>query len=160
MSGVANVLMGIMGGAMSIGLTLAGGSHLAPRFAEAERTAKAAMVITAVKQTGHAVSMASALDGGVGTGLAGTRSLISSGWLVAAPTNPTSDQPAGSPVLTIAADGTRYVRMPLIADDGTLCEAVAKQSGTVAAVRSVDAAAPVSGCAYDEDGRPLAFMKV
>lgn len=160
MAGVANVLTGIMGAAMSIGLTLAGGSHLAPRFAEAEQTAKAAMVITAVRQTGQAVAMASTLDGGVKPGLEGTRSLISSGWLLSAPTNPTSDQPAASPVLSIGTDGTRFVTMPLIADDGTLCRAVAKQSGTTGTVDRVDAEAPLSGCAFDDRGRPMAFMKV
>ena len=160
MAGVANVLTGIMGAAMTMGLALAGGSHLAPRFAEAEQTAKAAMVITAVRQTGHAVTMASALDGGVKTGLEGTRSLISSGWLLSAPTNPTSDQPAASPVLSIGRDGTRFVTMPLIADDGTLCRAVAQQSGAPGTVHGVDADAPLSGCAVDDQGRPMAFMKV
>lgn len=159
MVGVPNVLMGIMGAAVTMGLALAGGSQIGPQFRQVDEVTRAAMVITAVRQTGQAAVMASTLDGGVKQGIEGTRALVSSGWLSSTPTNPTSDQPAGAPVVRLGEDGTRFVAMPLVADDGRLCAAVAKQSGDTPVVDRLDASAPVSGCARI-GGSPTAFVRI
>lgn len=159
MSGVPNVLMGILGSTVTMGLALAGGSQIGPQFRKVDETTRAAMAISAVRQTGQAVIMATALDGGVRPGIDGTMSLVRSGYLNGTPRNPTSDQPAGSPVVTMGRDGTRFVAMPLVADDGTLCDAVVKQSTSSRILDDLDSSAPTSGCARI-DGRPLAFVRV
>lgn len=159
MVGVPNVLMGILGSTVTMGLALASGSQIGPQFQEVNQTTRAAMAMSSVRQTGQAVIMATTLDGGVEPGLDGTMSLIRRGLLNTTPRNPTSDQPAGVPVVTMGRDGTRFVAMPLVADDGTLCEAVVKQSTSSRILDHLDASAPTSGCAR-LDGKPVAFVRV
>lgn len=133
MTAVTQIMMGVMGGAITIGLTMASGAHFAPTYDDASLKTQAAVVMTAVKHTGSAVVMARALDGSVETGMPGVQRLVKQGYLSSLPTNPTNDQPSGIPVLQTAADGTQYVQMRLIGDDGRLCDEIAKQTGLAAA---------------------------
>lgn len=159
MSGVTNVVVGALGGVMAIGLSLAGGSHMGPQWREASETAKAAMTLSAVQQTGQAAVMAAMEGEGPSVGLPGLRRLIEAGWLSGVPRNPTSDQPSASPVPIVASDGRRYVSMDLIGDDGSLCAAVARQAGLGAPVSDVGADGAHAGCARTSRGS-VAFVRM
>lgn len=159
MSGVSSVLVGIMGGVMTIGLTMAGGSFLAPGFDQANVTAKAAQVLTAMQQTGAAAAMARTMDGDVGIGVDGVRRLVAQGWLSSMPRNPTGDQPADAPALMPAPDGTRYIQMPLFGDvDGRICDTVAKMTGLPGAPGLEAAPMAPTGCIRTSGGS-VAFAR-
>lgn len=159
MTAFANVLTGIMGATMTIGLAAAGGSQMAPRYEEAKVTSRAAMAISAVRQTGQAVVMARAVDGSVPNGLEGVKSLVSSGWLNAVPENPTDDQPSGAPV-PISHEGSSWVEMRLAGNVG-VCDEIARQSGMgreAPEVASLDSDVR-EGCVMTRSG-PVAFVRV
>lgn len=156
MSGVANVMMGILGSTITIGLASVGGMSLAPRYEEARQTATAAHVMTALVQTGAAVTMARATGGQVGTGREGMVDLVRQGWLSSLPVSPTTGAMA---TLEPAPDGSSYVQMRLADADGRVCDEIAREAGMASApVADVAPMAPY-GCIRTSQGS-LAFARI
>lgn len=152
MSGVANVLMGIIGATVTMGVASVGTSSLSPRYEDAQTTARAVMALSAVKQTNAAVIMARTVDGGVEPGLAGVQKMVADGWLSRIPDNPTSFEPSAAAMVAPAADGSRYIQMRLVGDNGSLCDEIARQVGMEAAPIAEVAPRTGAGCVRTSSG--------
>ena len=144
---MSNVLIGIIGVILFIGLALAGALFLGPRFQEATSNSKASATMQAISQTADAAVLASlqtgertqsSSDGKIG------RDLVAAGYLKSAPVNPTF--PAWA-IDAVSENGTyvgdaRYMAagMPISDETTKVCTAIARQSGM----------------RLEDDGRPLA----
>lgn len=133
---MSNVLIGIIGVILFIGLALAGALFLGPRFQEATANSKAAAYVQAVKQVSDAVNMANIQNGTKAQ--VGTLSTLSPDYLKTIPNGTFFRNMSGTgsdaEVAVISSDRTPE------ANSETICAAVARQSG----IPLVNNAAPTS----------------
>jgi hypothetical protein len=130
---MSNVLIGIIGVILFIGLALAGALFLGPRFQAATISSKASATVAAAKQVADAAAMREVVEGssaatGAATGLA-------PGYLKSVPRNPVENRSENDPIL-VDADGNlsgkpRYVVMGLYGagDNHKYCVEINRQSG-------------------------------
>ncbi len=130
---MSNVLIGIIGVILFIGLALAGALFLGPRFQESTNNSRASAAVQAVAQVANAANMYKVQEGkdfagtatadisNTTTGLVGT-------YLKSVPANPTAN---GGTITITAVNGTatRYVELGLGDNAKSICEAVNRQSG-------------------------------
>ncbi len=133
---MSNVLIGIIGVILFIGLALAGALFLGPRFQESTNNSKAASVVQAVSQVSSAVSMRNMTTGtsmnpkgpGIDLGL-----LVSEGYLKSVPSN--AGRAGTAPVLMMDAGSGQDIAPAshIVMGLGTaeqICRAIARQTGT------------------------------
>ena len=145
---MSNVLIGIIGVILFIGLALAGALFLGPRFQESTNNSRASAAVQAVSQVSSAANMYRVQEG---RGAADVTTLQTSGYLKSVPSNPTGGT---APALTGTANDTvgRYATMVLAGNSAAICEAINKQSGIADADTNTDgfqfptAAAGTQGC--------------
>lgn len=139
---MSNVLIGIIGVILFIGLALAGALFLGPRFQESTNNSKASAAVQAVSQISSAANMANVQNGSATQAGAPTL-LASSGFLKSVPSNPTSGTGATAPTLVtaggLATGDAGYAVMQLGTNAGAICAAIAKQSGMGTAFVGTDA---------------------
>jgi hypothetical protein len=147
---MSNVLIGIIGVILFIGLALAGALFLGPRFQESTNNSRASAAVQAVAQVANAANMYKVQEGkdfagtatadisNTTTGLVGT-------YLKSVPSNPTSGTGAGTITLDSIPSGNniRYVRLALGDNGQSICEAVNRQSGVTG---TLTAPAGTQGC--------------
>ncbi len=124
---MSNVLIGIIGVILFIGLALAGALFLGPRFQESSNNSKAAAAIQAVSQVSSAVNMALVQGGATVTPHATSlEGLQTDGYIKSIPANPAG---LGVPLLFSSTGGetTDMVIMPVTSE--AVCAAAARQSG-------------------------------
>ncbi len=120
---MSNVLIGIIGVILFIGLALAGALFLGPRFQQSTQASRASAAVQATAQVASAMNMYRAVEG---TDYAGTGfdDLVTAGYLKAVPSNPTGtgDFDVGS-----VSDGNGSSRPVVLMRLGTDAEAVCKE---------------------------------
>jgi type II secretory pathway pseudopilin PulG len=133
---MSNVLIGIIGVILFIGLALAGALFLGPRFQESTNNSKASAAVQAVSQVSSAVNMYQVQEGkaptnsaitGPTTPTASYTELVTGQYLKSVPTNP-----AGTGAISISDGPTatsKRVTMPLSTNAQAICEAIHKQTG-------------------------------
>ena len=135
---MSNVLIGIIGVILFIGLALAGALFLGPRFQESTNNSRASASVQAVAQVSNAVNMYKVQEGKDATAGAITAAtttpvaaasqtytdLVGSGYLKSVPSNPTGP---GNIVLG-ATGSTRIVTMDLGGNAQAICKAINKQT--------------------------------
>ncbi len=156
---MSNVLIGIIGVILFIGLALAGALFLGPRFQESTNNSKASAAVQAVSQIASAANMANVQNGSATQAGAAT-TLASSGFLKSVPSNPTAG--GTDPVLVSSAGAATgdagYSVMALGTNAGAICAAIAKQSGmgtafvTTNATTGVDTVVPVAALPANPSG--------
>ena len=132
---MSNVLIGIIGVILFIGLALAGALFLGPRFQESTNNSKASAAVQAVSQISSAANMNN-VQGGTAT-QAGSNAtvvtkLVTDGYLKSIPSNPVTL--GGAPLLVGSAAGAAtgdasHVIMSIPTASVAICEAIARQSG-------------------------------
>jgi hypothetical protein len=126
---MSNVLIGIIGVILFIGLALAGALFLGPRFQESTQNSKASAIAQSMAQIASAANMYRVQEGlDLGSDEAALTLLSSRGYLKSTPA------PAGANRLVLAATNGGAVGPAafVIADLGdakALCEAIERQSG-------------------------------
>ncbi len=146
---MSNVLIGIIGVILFIGLALAGALFLGPRFQESTNNSRAAAVIQAVSQISNAANMYRVQEGRSVASNANIDTILrGEGYLKSVPANPASD--VYVPLLATAG-GVRsstqpadYVVMQLTDNAAAVCSAIAKKSGQAL---GADDAPPEAGTA-------------
>ena len=132
---MSNVLIGIIGVILFIGLALAGALFLGPRFQEATNNAKASAAVQAVSQVAHAANLYETTNGQFLTNaLDNASTLRDGGFLKALPVNPIV---AANTPFTIASTGGLSATRPsfvlmYLGQDTTardVCIAVERQMG-------------------------------
>jgi type II secretory pathway pseudopilin PulG len=132
---VSNVLIGIIGVILFIGLALAGALFLGPRFQESTNNSKASAVVQAVSQVAQATNMFVVQEGTVPSTMS---DLVTSKYLKSPPSNPVS--PVSFVILD--DDGRTYdnpLTLPfkpawVVTSAGTnaaVCEAIERQTGNL-----------------------------
>ncbi len=153
---MSNVLIGIIGVILFIGLALAGALFLGSRFQESTNNSKASSIVQAVAQVSSAVNMRDVMTGtrmNPSGPPADVDLLVSEGYLRSIPTN--AGRSGTRPVLMMAAGSgndaapASHVVMG-IGDSERVCEAIARQTNTPAPSSEVFVEAAsmpgVSGC--------------
>jgi hypothetical protein len=155
---MSNVLIGIIGVILFIGLAIAGASFLGPRFQEATGLSKGAAIVSQMTQIAQAAKMRKVSTGNMpATGGAGITQLISEGYLKAKPDNPMDMAASGWDVY--AADGTyNGTAAYILAGVGTalvdqkkiaICQSIQKNSGVDGGAIPVAGPPPgKQGCFY------------
>jgi len=155
---MSNVLIGIIGVILFIGLALAGALFLGPRFQESTNNSKASAAVQAVSQVSSAANMAN-VQNGTATQSGAATTLATSGFLKSVPSNPTTG--GTDPVLVSTAGAATgdagYAVMALGTNAGPICAAIAKQSGMGAAfvatsTSGVDTVVPVAALPANPSG--------
>lgn len=158
---MSNVLIGIIGVVLFIGLALAGALFLGPRFQESTNNSRAAASIQAVSQISSAANMFNVQEGRIVALDTGVTELATTGYLKSVPTNPTNGT---APALVEFDDmiaGPDAVEMVLTDNAEAVCDAIAKQTGTETAAGTAPDARPAgpAGC-YDNAGAFTAFARI
>jgi hypothetical protein len=167
---MSNVLIGIIGVILFIGLALAGALFLGPRFQESTNNSKASAIVQATTQVAHATSMYTVQEG---VAPVDSASLVSSKYLKSLPSNQLS--PAG---FTILDDDGRTSDNPLVPNaafkpawvvtsagtNAAVCEAIERQTGnlpsgstfstTVTGWLAYAGSRKVTGCYRNNNGLP------
>ena len=126
---MSNVLIGIIGVILFIGLALAGALFLGPRFQESTNNSRASAAVQAVSQVASAANMYRVQEGTAPTavGAAGDAStattLMGRGYLKSVPSNP-----SGTALPSLSAT-PGFVTMVLADNAEAVCAAINKQSG-------------------------------
>ena len=145
---MSNVLIGIIGVILFIGLALAGALFLGPRFQESTNNSRASAAVQAVSQVANAANMYQVQEGKVYTSTASTtaQGLVDAQYLKSIPSNPT-----GSTGGAINVDGVaKNVTMTLGTNASAVCNAIAKQTGSAKTDGTAPASATgTSGCYTD-----------
>jgi hypothetical protein len=132
---MSNVLIGIIGVILFIGLALAGALFLGPRFQESTNNSRASAAVQAVSQVASAANMYNVNEGLTAVdGVVTDASLITKGgYLKSVPANPTGG--TGAPTIATITTGTapntvtsRYVTMALAGNAESICKAINKQT--------------------------------
>ncbi len=131
---MSNVLIGIIGVILFIGLALAGALFLGPRFQEASNNSKASSAVQAVSQVAQAIHMRDLNEGAPMTASTTIQDgLVSTGYLKAVPMNP-----YGVNTMYVADGGgaqtaqpITYIILPFAVEPGAkaVCAAIVKQTG-------------------------------
>jgi hypothetical protein len=158
---MSNVLIGIIGVILFIGLALAGALFLGPRFQESTNASKASATVQAVTQVARAIELRTVSQGVPTTAATDTLGkLASEGWLKSVPSNPSGGDPIFLHDKTASTTGTAHIiaaMLPRQTSSKAICEAVARNTGsTVTDAAAGMPTAPV-GCAY-ASGDPLYFL--
>jgi hypothetical protein len=133
---MSNVLIGIIGVILFIGLALAGALFLGPRFQESTNNSRASAIIQRISQTANAANMFEVQEGSrIAGDAAGITTLVTKGYMKSPP--PT-DQTVNRIIPINASGGVTGDPAFIIADlTGTnakaVCEAIETQSGGTAA---------------------------
>jgi hypothetical protein len=131
---VSNVLIGIIGVILFIGLALAGALFLGPRFQESTNNSKASAAVQVVSQISHAANMSALQEGrSLSANETIATNLVDKSYLKSMPANPTGDI---SPFFVDVAgigNGTGKVGAVImrLADSGNpkpICEAIRRQT--------------------------------
>ena len=143
---MSNVLIGIIGVILFIGLALAGALFLGPRFQESTNNSRASAAVQAVSQVASAANMYRVQEGrstnAAGEALTPT-DLEGAQYLKSVPSNPTSG--GGAPVIEAGATaGSQVASMTLGGNGKAVCEAINKQSGAPATLTTFTG---TQGCA-------------
>ncbi len=132
---MSNVLIGIIGIILFIGLALAGALFLGPRFQESRNNADAAVLSQGAAQVAHSVLMYRTNEGrDVPAGPKPT-ALVTSGYLKSLPVNPTDPNDTGAYYGYLDATGQQagspsFIVAGLLGDKmDVICAALAKQVG-------------------------------
>jgi hypothetical protein len=158
---MSNVLIGIIGVILFIGLALAGALFLGPRFQEATINSKASSAVQAVSQISHAANMYR-VNEGADLPVGGINDLQTKGYLKSIPTFGTA------PIYQLAPDGCAGCANPkaigvvfvLPNDDASrkLCGSIMRQVGALPSGQEYNPTAEVlittiakreTGCAFD-----------
>jgi len=147
---MSNVLIGIIGVILFIGLALAGALFLGPRFQEATLNSKAAATVQAVSQVAHAAELRNLSSGAALTAAADSiGKLATEGWLKTVPVNPSG----GSGLFLQAVDGGTagnahivVAVLPRETKSKALCEAVVRQTSGTMIDGSSTMATDATGC--------------
>jgi hypothetical protein len=131
---MSNVLIGIIGVILFIGLALAGALFLGPRFQESTNNSRGSAAVQVVSQISSAANMYRVQEGkSIMSNANMTTELKDTNYLKSVPSNPTSDiyvplfsTATGVRNATTPAD---YVVMQLGDNGSSVCAAIAKQSG-------------------------------
>lgn len=137
---MSNVLIGIIGVILFIGLALAGALFLGPRFQESTNNSKASAAVQAVSQVASAANMYRVQEGKSDFSLnttPGAGDLVTNNYLKSIPANP-----AGTAIPSLATAG--YVTMDLATNAKSICDAINKQTGASA---TLTAPTGTTGCA-------------
>ena len=133
---MSNVLIGIIGVILFIGLALAGALFLGPRFQESTNNSKASAIIQRIAQTASAANMYEVQEGSrIAPDTAGVTTLVSRGYMKSAP--PTDE--TVNRIIPINASGgvtgdPAFIIADLIGSNARgVCEAIERQSGGTAA---------------------------
>lgn len=145
---MSNVLIGIIGVILFIGLAIAGALFLGPRFQESSYNAEAARVINSVRQVSSAAAMYQTDMSGpipIGTDLS---ALTSKGYLRTVPGNPYDTSWTVEALDNgFARDGGANVFAWSIGNRSGVCEAIQRQTAQTQA-----------GFAFDDTVHPLSDM--
>jgi hypothetical protein len=169
---MSNVLIGIIGVILFIGLALAGALFLGPRFQEASSNSRAAAYVQSVTQIATALDMRAVTSGeAIGDSqrqLTSTDPLVTEGYLKSMPTNPYAGQPIMLFYDPTAADPQSVVGrrayfvelfMPGNPQTQTICRAAQKQSNgsnDIPTIRPRER----NGCFQDPDGNYRVFARL
>jgi hypothetical protein len=134
---VSNVLIGIIGVILFIGLALAGALFLGPRFQESTNNSRASAAVQAVSQVAHAVNMRELQEGRpmmANESIAGQ--LINERYLKSLPSNPTGSSDVFLADVNGAGFGTGkaltvVMRMHEDGNGKAICEAIRRQTGAL-----------------------------
>jgi hypothetical protein len=122
---MSNVLIGIIGVILFIGLALAGALFLGPRFQESSNTSKAAAVTQAVQQVANAISLRN-VDSGqqmlATNDATNLQTLLTERYLKATPTNPFTGSAATFRIVDLPGNNIEAARW-VIMDLGTSTQA-------------------------------------
>lgn len=158
---MSNVLVGIIGVILFIGLALAGALFLGPRFQEATMNSKASATVQAVQQIVNAIELRNVSTGALTTAAPDSLSKLSSeGWLKAVPTNPSGGEAIFLHDATASTTGPAHIvaaMLPRASSSKALCEAVARNVGSVTTDAELGMPMKPVGCAY-ASGDPLYFL--
>jgi len=169
---MSNVLIGIIGVILFIGLALAGALFLGPRFQESTNNAKAAAVAQSVSQIAHAANLFAVSEGRSYVSSTnentGVDELISGKYIKSRPTNPVTSRNGvqyGGIVLSgtgVFAGRGEWAVMPLSdgeagedSDGVRVCRAIAQQNGQAV---PADGSAPRAASPQDL-GRNVGCMR-
>jgi len=149
---MSNVLIGIIGVILFIGLALAGALFLGPRFQESQNASKAAAAVQGMAQIASAVQLWQ-LDRGQKYPSGPADELVSSGFLKSRPANAI---PTGGLFDTRSKEGTyvgdAYVVIAgLVRDEQTtkICAEINRQINGSPTIPSTDGPTGQSGCFYN-----------
>lgn len=146
-------------GLVALGGGSASGALLAPIRQQVEVKSNALAVMTAVRQTGQAATMARTIDGEqVPAGIAGVDRMVERGWLRTAPRNPMDPNPAGLAVVRRLGDRT-VVGMMLPRLAGEVCDEISKRTGAGSEAPTADSPTYDQGCLMTSSG-PVAYELV
>lgn len=150
---MSNVLIGIIGVILFIGLALAGALFLGPRFQDAASSSKASASIQAVSQISHAANMYQVSEGKeVALGSDGVSDLVLRGYLKSLPSNPT-----GSGIIILASSSSGIVaRMDLGGNAARICSEINRQSAGQGVALKNTYSGNV-GCFVDDVGNPTRY---
>ena len=130
---MSNVLIGIIGVILFIGLALAGALFLGPRFQAATLSSKASAIVAATKQVADAAAMREISEGAPAA--TGSVSGLAPTYLKSVPANPVNDIAENAPIL-LDIDGNltgkpRYVVMGIAGagDNHKYCVEANRQAG-------------------------------
>ncbi len=135
---MSNVLIGIIGVILFIGLALAGALFLGPRFQESTNNSKASAAVQAVSQVAHAINMREVQEGRPMTADQGIAAeLINAKYLKSLPVNPTGSSELFLADVDGAGFGTKkaltvVMRMHDENNGKAICEAIRRQTGALA----------------------------
>lgn len=152
---MSNVLIGIIGVILFIGLALAGALFLGPRFQESTNNSRASAAVQAVSQVASAANMYRVQEG---TPAGAITDLTGEGYLKSVPSNPAG---TADPVIS-----GNFVTMVLTENGESVCEAINKQSGVPDAgpvdegYQSPSAMETTQGCTDDGAGVYTAFASI
>jgi hypothetical protein len=143
---MSNVLIGIIGVILFIGLALAGALFLGPRFQEATQNSKAAAAVQSVSQVANAVELYEVQEGrrfAAGS----SQPLIDAGYLKTSVANPLNPVWAVDTRTLAGVSGTGDAGVAAIAglagdQNAKICAAIARQSGQTL---KADGSAPEAG---------------
>ena len=162
---MSNVLIGIIGVILFIGLALAGALFLGPRFQESTNASKASAIIQSISQTANAANMYRVQEGKqIASDTAGIESLVDKGYMKVAP--PLNE--VVSRIIPINEGGgvtgaPSYVIANLSGSNAkAVCEAIERQSGGTISNASVawgDKVKNQQGC-YLNSGEYLAYVRI
>jgi hypothetical protein len=141
---MSNVLIGIIGVILFIGLALAGALFLGPRFQESTNNSKASAAVQAVSQVASAANMYRVQEGKSVVSNDTLAVLTAASYLKSAPSNPAGTVEASfiSAAGTAAAGAdAAMVVMPLATNADAICNAISKQTNSVDTAPTVAAAA-------------------
>ena len=148
---MSNVLIGIIGVILFIGLALAGALFLGPRFQESTNNSRASAAVQAVSQVANAANMYQVQEGTTYATDATGDGLVSTNYLKSIPSNPT-----GGAAPAIAAG---VVSMTLSSNADKVCAAVAKQTSGSDTVSTTLPAGP-AGCYGDSTAGYKVFARI